>query len=388
MPATASTKYLRWLAALCVLLVSGAGALNFAMDPYGIYHYGKPGDWVKSRPRIRNVERLHKAHAVRVARAETLLLGNSRVLTAVAPTHPALGQPAYNLALSAANIYECRRYLEHAAAFHPPKLVLFGLDFGMFDADSLPEADFSEERLAVDADLRPQTHRLPPDFAASLFSTSAVRDSLLTLLGSGQKVSYPQGLRDESLLKPYLKPAHVLAENARWRKDMRTKPYTLRLPDGTNPQFDALAAMVRFCAKRDIRLVLFINPLHAEILDAALADGHTYREWMTSLLACVEANSEGAATLPEVWDFCGFNPITTEPFPQPGETENRMRYYWEISHFRREVGDLMLGTMLAGASPGLGRRVTSATLADDLARLEKERRALTNGQLPASNPTP
>jgi hypothetical protein len=102
----------------------------------------------------------------------------------------------------------------------------------------------------------------------------------------------------------------------------------------------------------------------------------------------VEANSQGAATPPEVWDFCGFNPITTEPFPQPGETENRMRYYWEISHFRREVGDLMLGTMLAGASPGLGRRVTSATLADDLARLEKERRALTNGQLPASNPTP
>ncbi len=374
MPPATSAKYLRWLAALCGLLVGGAGALNYATDPYGIHHYGKAGDWVKSRPRICNVERLHKAHAVRTTQAETLLLGNSRVLTAFAPTHPALWQPAYNLALSAANIYECRRYLEHAAAFHPPKLVLLGLDLWMFDADSLPEADFSEERLAVDADLRPQTHRLPPDFAAALFSTSAVRDSLLTVLGRGKKVSYPQGLRDESLLRPYLKPAHVLAENARWRRDMRTKPYDPRRPDGTNPQFDALAAMIRFCAQRDIRLVLFIHPLHAEILDTALADGHTYREWMTSVLACVEANAQGATTPPEVWDFCGFNPITTEPFPQPGETVNRMRYYWEISHFRREVGDMMLGTMLAAESHGLGRRVTSATLADDLARLEKEHR--------------
>lgn len=385
-----AAKYLLWLGVLAVLGVIATGTLNYLADPYGIYHYGEPSDWVKSRPRIRNLERLHKAYAVRTAQAETLLLGNSRVLTGLAPTHPALLPPAYNLALSAANIYECRRYLEHAAAFHQPKLVLLGIDQWMFDADSQPEADFTEERLAVDVALRPQRPWLPPDLMASLFSTSAVRDSLLTLAGRAKQVRYPQGMRDESLMRPYLKAPQVLAENARWIKDMRTKPFDLFEPDGGNLQFDALAGIVHFCAERGIRLCIFTNPLHAETLDYALADGHTYRQWMTALLACVETNSTGAATPPEVWDFCGFNPVTTEPFPEPGETESRMRYYWEISHFRKEVGDMMLAAMLAGENNHLGNRVTSATLEAEWTKLEEEHRRWKSrvGSQNASAPQP
>jgi hypothetical protein len=309
---------------------------------------------------------------VRTTQADTLLLGNSRVLTGLSPTHPAIPQPAYNLAISASNIYECLRYLEHAGSYHTPKLVLFGIDQWMFDADALPEVDFSEERLAVDAALRPQQHRLPPDLAASLFSTSAVRDSVLSLLNRDRQVRYPNGMRDEALMRPYLNPAHVLSENARWRQDMKAKPFDLRLKDGTNPQFEALATLVRYCVERGIRLVLFINPLHAEILDMGLADGRTYREWMRELLACVETNARGAATPPEVWDFCGFNAITTEAFPEPGDTQNHMRYFWEISHFRQEIGDEMLAVMLAGKKSDLGERVTSATLDAHYARLETE----------------
>ncbi len=369
-----AAKYLLWLGTITLLGVVAAGTLNYVVDPYGIYHYGEPTDWVKSRPRIRNLERLHKAYAVRTANAETLLLGNSRVLTGIAPTHPALFKPAYNLALSAANIYECRRYLEHAASFHRPKLVLLGIDQWMFDADSLPEADFSEQRLAVDAALRPQRPSLPPDLMASLFSTSAVRDSGLTLLGRAKQVRYPQGMRDESLMRPYLKAKQVLAENARWIADMRTKPFDLREPDGDNLQLDALAGIVRFCAERGIRLFIFTNPLHAETLDYALADGHTYRQWMTAVLACVEANAGGSSAPPEVWDFCGFNPITAEPFPKPGDTESQMRYYWEISHFRKEVGDMMLAAMLAGENNNFGNRVTSATFEAEWTKLEEEYR--------------
>jgi hypothetical protein len=379
-----ASKYLLWLGGLTVFLVLLVGALNYAVDPYGIYHYGESGDWVKSRPRIRNVERLHKAYAVRSTQAEALLLGNSRVLTSLAPTHPSIPQPAYNLAISASNIYECERYLEHAASFHQPKLVLFGIDQWMFDADAPNEADFSEQRLAVDKELRPQKPWLPPDLAASLFSTSAVRDSMLTLLGRGRQVRYPQGMRDADLMRPYLNPAHVLSENARWAKDMTTKPFDLRLKkDGSNPQFEAFARVVRYCAARGIRLVIFINPLHAQLLDMGLADGKTYREWMRELLACVEANSRGAVVQPEVWDFCGFNAITTESFPQPGSAENQMRYFWEVSHFRREVGDWMLDTMLAGKTNPLdGERLTAATLDARYARMEAERQKWLAGPQP------
>jgi hypothetical protein len=57
-----------------------------------------------------------------------------------------------------------------------------------------------------------------------------------------------------------------------------------------------------------------------------------------------EARAAGANPFP-LWDFSGFTELTTEPFPPLGDKETKMRWYWESSHYKKELGDLVLDRM-------------------------------------------
>lgn len=63
-----------------------------------------------------------------------------------------------------------------------------------------------------------------------------------------------------------------------------------------------------------------------------------------------EAALAGKAPFP-LWDFSGFNSLTTEEVPALGDTETRMKWYWESSHYKKELGDLVLDRVLDYSSP-------------------------------------
>ena len=245
-----AARYLRRLALAVLLLLAALAGLNYYADPYGVWRYGLPGDSIKSRPAIRNQERLHKAHAVRLADADCLILGNSRVVVGLDPNHPSLPEKTYNLGVSAANIYECYRYLQHAAALKKPKLVLLAIDKGMFDADSRPEVDFDEGRLAVAADGTPQPRWRWADIPETLLSLDALIDSLKTLRDK-TGVKYKDGMRDEVLMKPYTVPSKILAENERWKDGSRKFAWSDK--NGDNGQRRAFIDILRFCTCRASR---------------------------------------------------------------------------------------------------------------------------------------
>ncbi len=78
-----------------------------------------------------------------------------------------------------------------------------------------------------------------------------------------------------------------------------------------------------------------------------------------------------------LWDFSGYNSITTEPVPAEDETQ-AMRWYWESSHFKRETGELMLARILgsnadASIPQGFGVRLTDETVDAVLARMREGR---------------
>jgi hypothetical protein len=58
-----------------------------------------------------------------------------------------------------------------------------------------------------------------------------------------------------------------------------------------------------------------------------------------------EAAGRPADTVP-VWDFSGYSTITTEPLPRLGSPDE-MKYYWDSSHFKSRVGDLVLDRIFA-----------------------------------------
>ena len=355
-----AARYLRRLALATLLLVALLASVNYYADPYGVWRYGLPGDTIQSRPAIRNQERMHKAHAVRLVDADCLILGNSRVVVGLDPNHPLLPEKTYNLGLSASNIYECYRYLQHAVAFKKPKMVLFAIDKGMFDAASTPEVDFDEARLAVAADGTPQPRWRYADIPETLLSLDALVDSLKTLRDK-TSVKYKDGMRDEVLMKPYTVPSKILAENERWKDGSRKLAWNIK--DGSNKQREAFMEFLSFCHSQDIRLVVLTNPLHSGLLDLEISDPVAFRRWLIWVGNAVRTGSnfladswglvpsEGSGwwegKIPHFVNFYGFNPISSEPFPSPDERVSAMKNYWEISHYRKAVGDLMIEVLVS-----------------------------------------
>jgi hypothetical protein len=62
-----------------------------------------------------------------------------------------------------------------------------------------------------------------------------------------------------------------------------------------------------------------------------------------------EAKTAGRDFFP-LWDFSGYNDITTEMVPANEDSKTRMRWYWESSHYRTETGDMILNRMFQIAS--------------------------------------
>ena len=54
-----------------------------------------------------------------------------------------------------------------------------------------------------------------------------------------------------------------------------------------------------------------------------------------------EAARSGESPYP-LWDFSGYNSLTTEDVPPDGDSETQMKWYWESSHYKKELGDLVL----------------------------------------------
>lgn len=369
-------NYLRLCLALTILPVLAVGAFNYWADPCGIYHYNQPWDWIKSRPAIQSTEFIHKARAIESAQADVLLLGSSRTAEGLDPHSPALPPRAYNLGFPDSGMYEAWRYLQHACAAHTPKVVVLGVDIDGFSPLRRPNGTFSEDRLLVQADGQPTSSwsRTFADMAPTLFSLSTADLSLDTLRApKGSPITFESGYQENApqVLSRLDLASNVLAANQKFVEFAATVPY--RTPDGKTPQMDAFAHIVALCADKSIRLIVFVQPLHSASVDRYTANWGAYSDWMKALAEQMESmpGLQG-----EFWDFAGYNSMNTEPFPLPTDKYSHMRYYWEGSHYRKVVGDLLLQRIFTGTGPAnFGQLVTTATVDQDLQRLQDEKKA-------------
>ncbi|MCE0485184.1 MAG: hypothetical protein LV479_13230 [Methylacidiphilales bacterium] len=367
-------SYLRYFFLTVAVILAPVIAINYIADPAGIYHYGKSWDWIKSRPSLDEMMYIHKAHAVATARADILLLGTSRVANGLDPSCPALPYPAYNLGLHGGQVYESWRYFQHAAAAHVPRMAVLGVDRMMFSADKPVWPSFTEERLSVQPDGRPNSFYRWADILPTLLSFHAFAVSLNSLLTRTRSpIVYTRGYEadDPAIIEHFDLAAYVLKESRRSLGE--GPPHSLYNPDGTSLQMDAYDHLISWCAAHHVRLIVFVLPLHASKLDTLTVDWNDYSEWMRIMLNKLDAQP-GLDW--EFWDFAGYNSMSTEPLPAPTDTVSHMKYYWEASHFRKNVGDLVLTRLFKGTGPnGFGYRLTPATVDQDLARLKAEKDA-------------
>ena len=111
-------------------------------------------------------------------------------------------------------------------------------------------------------------------------------------------------------------------------------------------------------------VVVFIPSVRAEEVELyrqAGLDG-LFASWKAQLATTVEAAAASGHTV-ALWDFTGSTPFTTESVPRPGDRATAMRWFWDLIHFRPELGALMAARMVGGSGPGdLGMRVTAADM--------------------------
>jgi hypothetical protein len=296
-------------------------SVNFVIDPYGIYRTPYFLGINHEKPKKQFNDRLYKAIDIIRIKPLTVLLGSSRTKQGLDPNHPALSnaQPAYNLALDGANPYEILRYLQHTLKNQPNlKEVILGIDFFMFNDFITNQAGFDENRLE-------KTYLIPADIMNSLFSVDTLEVSKETILASLNDPTKDE-LYGKNGFLPHLK-----------YKDGNTKG---RFTNSINVYFnfhhkykfsdryfENFQKIVNLCREKNIKLIVFISPAHATQWEAIRATG----EWQT-----FENWKRKVVQVTPVWDFSGYNAITTEPI------KDVMENYADNSHYTKPAGDLLL----------------------------------------------
>ncbi|WP_421657573.1 hypothetical protein [Leptothermofonsia sp. ETS-13] len=324
-------RYLRfnWMVFAIALMSSvTVGLVNATIDPYGVIGTPKIRRFNDLKPRQFSNVRLFKAADIIRLKPEVVLLGSSRTDLGLDPAHPAFSkaQSVYNLGLVGPNMYEVRRYFEHALANQPNlKQVVIGIDFFMFNRYNKNAPDFVDNRLGK------HFYKLK-DLLAITLSSMALNASLETIEASfqldafylyaangmryvyGGKVKEPVKVQFEQSISEYLNSAEYYKQfqlSQAYLADFRT--------------------LVEICKARNIDLKVFISPSHATQFEAIRVAGHwsKFEDWKREVVK-----------ITPVWDFSGYNTITTEPI------HNGMKYYWDNSHYTKKVGDLVLNRML------------------------------------------
>jgi hypothetical protein len=80
-----------------------------------------------------------------------------------------------------------------------------------------------------------------------------------------------------------------------------------------------------------------------------------------------------------VWDFTGYASYNRVPVPAEGHLASATPWYWESSHFKVALGDLVLARAVGGdpdrrEGPEFGGRLTPDSVEAHLARLRDRQR--------------
>jgi hypothetical protein len=352
-------------------VVGAVAALNYAVDPYLTHQWDTPP--VQSlRPVRERLGAWAKTYALARYQPALVYVGNSRTEVAL-PAHPSLfgGRPVFNAALSGATVNDAGMMAHHAVQVAKVDTLVWGLDAPSFSLD-VGNSELDETLLASGDGYLARRLLLNLKRAVSL---EMAGDALQVLNGSYEPVCRSSlaflGQRDALCLQHRFaqKGGTAAAVLPRLREFVR----------GRGPSAEALTVfqgrLDALCSK-GTRVRLYINPTHALMQDALYWAGKwdTMESWMHALAQAADQHRARGCDV-TLHDFSGYNSVTTEPVPQASGQAD-MANYWEPSHYRENVGRMVLARLIgavAAAEDGFGAELTPASLPAHLALMRAAR---------------
>lgn len=338
------------LTSVLVVMVFVAG-FNWLVNPYEIFDSPEIEGFNKNKSEIERFTRLSKTYKVKNKQPELLFLASSRGLVVPDSFLNVDGMSGFNMSLASASTYELWRMLQHTQAVHPLHKVILGLDERFSVAK---QANFIENRLLVNSDgtknsllFKQQWH----DMFSSLVSFSALRSSLRTIKKQEEvtqdKIKKAGGHRqmfrkmEASIFTGYSVSLNKCNTNSEKRVDVDTE---------AAQYFEKI---VDFSYANSIELIIYFSPVHARFYEvncmAGLWDNMEQMKRMVVTVVDRKAKQYGKDTF-TVWDFSGYNSITSEELPEPGDVSSIMQWYWEGSHYTKKTAALVLKTISGEAT--------------------------------------
>jgi hypothetical protein len=280
------------------------------------------------------------------------------------------GRAVFNAALSGASLADAILMARHAANLHPLDTVVWGLDAPSF-AMVAGNTDFVPE-LVADGPFYPLRRSL---LTFQRVLTLEMAGDSLRQLGGRQ----PRICRSSLALNGQRDGACMAYRIHGWGgTQAAVAPRTREFLRGAGPTEQgmlALAASLSALCADATRVRLYINPTHAITQDALYWAGKwpDVEQWMAALAELAQRQRERGCDL-KLFDFSGYNSITSEAIPQAsGQAE--MANYWEPSHYRDRVGRMILARMFGGgaAPDDFGVELAPAMLAAHLQALRAAR---------------
>jgi len=357
---TPVTRYLiAWLGASATALLCVA-LFNLVVDPYGFYDLVRVQGFNAIKPQATSHSHIVKPYLIDRVRPHAMLLGDSRIEVGFDPESDAWPRdalPVLNLGLPGTGPAAHLQFVRYAVRGQQLKYVLVGLHFNDFlsrkgSAAPQPETSKSGYRgLRVNDDgSRNSDYWLLKlaDINSTLFSLDTLTHSALTL--AAQREKYPADMTPLGFnpMRNYLGEAETAGYYYLFRTwhVAHVRPTAMLKAWENSSDFDPLREIIDVCRAHGVNLQLVIYPYHAQLLELTRAAGlwEPFEQWKRELVRIVdeESRKQQSGPAPHLWDFSGYNSVTTDAVPPRGNTSIAMRWYWEAGHFKKEVGNLVL----------------------------------------------
>lgn len=335
-------------------------SINWLINPFDFYSSPSLPHFNQVKIAMGTHQRLHCALEIARQKPTRLILGSSRCNNGLNPSHlEDLGYTnAYNAAFGLANMQEIYYFLEHAF-YHQPHLqqVIIGIDFFSFGKGNSHNHCFWPNNHLKEKIFSPfqYFHFLfkPLKYSHEAWNANYSSDNL-------DMIYLPNGLWNPTLsvskTNPYFGKSDFL-----WVRDaLRAKTYYYNYKL-SRKQVRFFKKTVQFCQEKKIELKIFFCPAKALYWEGL---------YLSELWPTFENLKRKLVAIHPLWDFSGFNCVTTEAL----ETKEEPLYY-ECSHFRPYVGKLIFDRLFQQphAQQNFGYYVTQDNVEDSLLRIHQDR---------------
>jgi len=347
-----------------VLLVT---AMTYVVNPYGIFVGLGIAAINFDKTQAVWQPQLAKAYLVEKIEPRTLLIGDSRVDLGLNPESvnwKADYKPIFNLGIPGSTLREQLRYFQHALSHYAPKTVVVGQAFEdcfvwpLSPRNSAPSANNDQDKRLEGGSTVSRYARFQ-DYVFALLSIDSLRDSIMTLINQHKlDTAYMSSLGWRSS-GDFGHSANADGYyNLVMDKD-RTIINTM-LDWAKSPECDLgpLRAMIDLATGHNIDIIVILTPSYIDDLEIIRQTNllARYDAWKRALANIIfEAGREGGNIV--LWDFNRIDTYTTELLPGRHERTYKLRWFWETKHFKVELGNEIIDTLMGYGPPDFGTRL-------------------------------